>query len=167
MRDQRSLLASEEGEESSEANISNEKMSGLLNLRDTDFGEDFFAANAGVDFKVEEFPEPDESIENLYSPLIQRRRRRLYAMMQGKGPDEICIKPIKKIGRGESVFFANSLDSIFNRKDMRDFRGSKYRGISKNGSSWQILVMINRKKRYVGKLPTELHAARLYDRVSI
>ena len=136
MRDQRSLLASEEDEETSEANISNEKLSGLLNLRDADFGEYFFAANAGKDFQVEEFPIADESIESLYSPLIQRRRRRLYAMMQGKGPDEICIKPIKKIGRGKSVFFASSLDSIFNRKDMRDFRGSKYRGISKNGSSW-------------------------------
>ena len=167
MRDQRSLKTSEEDEESSEANISNEKLSGLLNLRDIDFGEDFFTANAGGDYHVEEFPMPDESIENLYSQLVQRRRRRLYAMMQGKGPDEICIKPIKKMGRGENVFFANSLDSIFNRRDMRDFRGSKYRGISKNGSSWQILVMINRKKRYVGKLPSEIHAARFYDRVSI
>jgi hypothetical protein len=54
------------------------------------------------------------------------------------------------------MFFANSIESIFNRSEMRDFRGSKYRGISKNGSSWQILVMINRKKRYVGKLPSEI-----------
>jgi hypothetical protein len=167
MRDQRSLKTSEEDEESSEANISNEKLSCVLNLRDIDFGEDFFAANAGGDYHVEEFPIPDESIENLYSQLVQRRRRRLYAMMQGKGSDDICIKPIKKIGRGENVFFASSLDSIFNRRDMRDFRGSKYRGISKNGSSWQILVMINRKKRYVGKLPSEIHAARFYDLVSI
>jgi len=44
MRDQMTLKTSEEDEESSEANISNEKLSGLLNLRDTDFGEDFFAA---------------------------------------------------------------------------------------------------------------------------
>jgi hypothetical protein len=66
MRDQRSLKTSED-EQSSEANISNEKMSGLLNLRYTDFGEDFFAATSGGDFQVEDFPVPDESIENLYS----------------------------------------------------------------------------------------------------
>ncbi len=65
------------------------------------------------------------------------------------------------------MFFANSLESIFSRREMPDFRGSKYRGISKNGSSWQILVMINRKKRYVGKLPSEIQAARFYDLVSI
>jgi hypothetical protein len=85
------LKTSEEDEESSRANISNEKLSGLLNLRDTDFGEVFFAATSGGDFQVEDFPVPDESIENLYSQLVQRRRRRLYTMMQGKGPDEICI----------------------------------------------------------------------------
>ena len=67
MRDQMTLKTSEEDEESSEANISNEKLSGLLNLRDTDFGEDFFAATQGGDFQVEDFPVPDESIENLYS----------------------------------------------------------------------------------------------------
>ena len=30
---------------------------------------------------VEEYPSPDEDIENLYSGLVQRRRRRLYAMI--------------------------------------------------------------------------------------
>ena len=50
---------------------------------------------------------------------------------------------------------------------MREFRGSRYRGISRNGTSWQILVMINRQKKYVGKLPSEEAAARFYDRVSI
>ena len=184
MTDQRSLkTTSEDDEVSSEANnpsilvndkigyISKEKLSVLLNLRDTDLRDDLLGTNWQGDFHVEEFPMPDDSIENLYSPLIQRRRRRLYSLMQGMGPDEICINPIKKIVRGESVFFPNntssSLDYIFNRRDVRDFRGSKYRGISKNGSSWQILVMINRKKRYVGKLPSEIHAARFYDHVSI
>ena len=87
--------------------------------------------------------------------------------MQGRSLDDIIIEPTRKVGRGEVMFFANSIESIFNRKEMRDFRGSKFRGISKNGSSWQILVMINRKKKYVGKLQSEEAAARFYDRVSI
>jgi hypothetical protein len=50
---------------------------------------------------------------------------------------------------------------------VENFRGSKYRGISKNGNSWQILVMVNRKKKYLGTLPTEEQAAKFYDKVAI
>jgi hypothetical protein len=53
---------------------------------------------------------------------------------------EVIIKPHKKAFKGENV---------------SNFRGSKFRGISKNGNSWQILVMVNRKKKYLGTLPTE------------
>ena len=52
----------------------------------------------------------------------------------------MVIKPHKKTFKGENV---------------DNFRGSKFRGISKNGNSWQILVMVNRKKKYLGTLPTE------------
>ena len=31
----------------------------------------------------------------------------------------------------------------------RGQRGSKYRGVSKNGNQWQVLIMINKKKRYI------------------
>lgn len=44
------------------------------------------------------------------------------------------------------------------------FRGSKYRGISKNGlNSWQVLVMVNRDKKYVGAIYDEVRAAQTYD----
>jgi hypothetical protein len=48
-----------------------------------------------------------------------------------------------------------------------NFRGSKYRGISKNGNSWQILLMVNRKKKYLGTLQSEELAAKFYDKVAI
>ena len=38
---------------------------------------------------------------------------------------------------------------ILNNKT-RGQRGSKYRGVSKNGNQWQVLIMINKKKRYIG-----------------
>jgi hypothetical protein len=50
---------------------------------------------------------------------------------------------------------------------MKNFRGSKYRGISKNGNSWQILLMVNRKKKYLGTLQSEELAAKFYDKVAI
>ena len=50
---------------------------------------------------------------------------------------------------------------------MNNFRGSKYRGISKNGNFWQILLMVNRKKKYLGTLQSEELAAKFYDKVAI
>ena len=42
-------------------------------------------------------------------------------------------------------------------------RSSKYRGVSKNGNKWQVLMMINNKKCYLGNYPSEDLAARIYD----
>lgn len=47
------------------------------------------------------------------------------------------------------------------------FRGSKYRGVSRNGKLWQVLIMIKNKKRYVGSYTNELEAAKAYDFTSI
>jgi len=46
---------------------------------------------------------------------------------------------------------------------IRKNRSSKYRGVSKNGSKWQVLMMINKKKYFVGNYPSEDLAARIYD----
>ena len=42
-------------------------------------------------------------------------------------------------------------------------RGSKYRGVSKNGNQYQVLIMLNKKKLYIGSYPVEEDAARIYD----
>ena len=46
-------------------------------------------------------------------------------------------------------------------------RGSRFRGVSRNGGKWQVLIMINRQKTYVGNYDTEEEAARAYDEVAI
>jgi len=46
---------------------------------------------------------------------------------------------------------------------IRKKRSSKYRGVSKNGRKWQVLMMINNKKYFFGNFPTEDLAARIYD----
>lgn len=52
-------------------------------------------------------------------------------------------------------------------KKFRGLRGSKFRGVSKNGNQWQVLIMINKKKRYIGNYKSENDAARAYDIVAI
>ena len=43
------------------------------------------------------------------------------------------------------------------------YRGSKYRGVSHNGKTWQVLIMINRNKISIGNFKSEDEAAKVYD----
>ena len=43
------------------------------------------------------------------------------------------------------------------------YRGSKYRGVSRNGKTWQVLIMVNRNKNYIGNFKSEDEAAKAYD----
>lgn len=47
------------------------------------------------------------------------------------------------------------------------FRGSKFRGVSKNKNKWQMMIMINQKKVYVGAIQSEIDAAKYYDHIAI
>ena len=53
------------------------------------------------------------------------------------------------------------------RNKMQTIRGSRYRGVSKNGNKWQVLVMGNQKKQYSGSIRDETAAARMYDRFAV
>ena len=72
----------------------------------------------------------------------------------------------------------NKKGKIFNIKKIKDrekeakeekrlkkyiYRGSKYRGVSRNGKTWQVLIMINRNKNYIGNFKSEEDAAKAYD----
>jgi len=46
-------------------------------------------------------------------------------------------------------------------------RSSKYRGVSKNGNQWQVLIMVNKSKAYIGTYSSENIAARIYDIIAI
>jgi hypothetical protein len=47
------------------------------------------------------------------------------------------------------------------------FRGSKFRGVSRNKNKWQMMIMINQKKVYIGAIQHENDAAKYYDSIAI
>lgn len=63
------------------------------------------------------------------------------------------LKNIKRLNR---IFFVGT-----------NKRRSKYRGVSKNGYQWQVLMMVNKNKYYLGSYPSEDLAARIYDVLAI
>ena len=69
-----------------------------------------------------------------------------------------------------NTFLLNSYTTSKNIKKLnkiafigRNKRSSRYRGVSKNGNQWQVLMMINKNKSYIGSYPSEELAARIYD----
>ena len=54
-------------------------------------------------------------------------------------------------------------DIVLERKK----RSSLYRGVSKNGSNWQVIISSKYNKGYIGIYKTEEIAARIYDIISI
>jgi hypothetical protein len=63
----------------------------------------------------------DPKIEMTLTSIAQKRRKRLVDLMRDNRENEIIIRPYQKNFKGENV---------------ENFRGSKFRGISKNGNSW-------------------------------
>ena len=65
---------------------------------------------------------------------------------------------------GNSYYTARSIKKLNKNKFIiTNKRRSKYRGVSKNGNKWQVLIMINYKKYYLGSYFSEELAARVYD----
>lgn len=62
---------------------------------------------------------------------------------------------------------SSSEADTFKEKLKRGKRGSKYRGVSRNGNQWQVLIMVNKKKKYMGNYSSEEEAARVYDYIAI
>ena len=71
-----------------------------------------------------------------------------------KGPNDLIFKSSKK----------TSL-RLENRTSSRPL--SLFKGISKVGKNWQVLIMIDQSKKYIGSYRTEEEAARVYDKYSI
>jgi len=52
-------------------------------------------------------------------------------------------------------------------KPNKSKRSSKYRGVSKNGNQWQVLIMLGQDKSYIKSYSSEYIAGRIYDILAI
>lgn len=73
-----------------------------------------------------------------------------------------CSNPEKHV-----IFTSKAKGIKTLNEDGKRFRGSKYRGVSVNGKSWQVFIVINKIKWYAGWVNTEHEAAALYDKLAI
>jgi hypothetical protein len=78
-------------------------------------------------------------------------------------------KIIKKYNKKIYInkFLIKEKQNQIDKKIKQNLRSSKYRGVSKNGKRWQVLMMFNYNKSYIGTYSSEELAARIYDIVSI
>ena len=61
----------------------------------------------------------------------------------------------------------NSQSPMKKLRSAENYRGSRFRGPSRNRSKWQVMKMINKKNVRIGAIKTEEDAARLYDVMAI
>lgn len=91
---------------------------------------------------------------------------------QKSDPEElpICIMKNNKVVFAKASFQNGKKQNTLKKQVAfinKGQRGSKFRGVSKNGNQWQVLIMVKKRKNYFGSYDTEYHAARVYDLVAI
>ena len=97
-----------------------------------------------------------QPLRTLSQETFEERRQKLQLQLRKYGDDGIVITQ-----RAKS-------ESIRRKKNKKKFlRASQYRGVSRNKRKWQVMIMGNYKKMYFGQLPSELDAARQYDKIAI
>jgi len=72
---------------------------------------------------------------------------------------------LQKIKEMDSILVESKNKSIF--LQTRSQRGSRYRGVSKNGSKWQVMIVRGDIKKYIGAVESEEIAARFYDKYAL
>ena len=65
----------------------------------------------------------------------------------------------------EKCLYYNKTNAI--KTYTKGYRSSIYRGVSKNGDNWQVLLMNNKRTYYLGNFQSEKIAARIYDIFSL
>ena len=74
---------------------------------------------------------------------------------------------MESIPNPEFVVIKGQPKSHANLKGKANFRGSIFRGVSKNKGKWQMMIMTGLNKLYLGAIESEEEAARIYDKYAI
>lgn len=98
------------------------------------------------------------NLEKKYNTtLLNKKTSREESKSKESSDKKIKIFNIKKINDREK-------EAAKEKKSKKYiYRGSKYRGVSRNGKTWQVLIMVNRNKNYLGNFKSEDEAAKAYD----
>jgi len=72
---------------------------------------------------------------------------------------------LNKIKDSDNILIESKNKSLF--LQTRSNRGSRYRGVSKNGTKWQVMIVRGEIKKYVGAVESEEIAARFYDKYAL
>ena len=93
-------------------------------------------------------------VKGVEEPIFMKKFNQLYSYLNSIDNDDL-------------ILFSGKKKAQYFKIDRKTKRRSGFRGVSRNGASWQVLMMINNVKTYIGWYDTEEEGALVYDIVSI
>jgi hypothetical protein len=82
-------------------------------------------------------------------------------------PKDLSLSKVHKVRCRRYRTSKNSNTPFYSNKNGKSQRGSQYRGVSRNGNQWQVLIMVKKQKLYLGSFTDEKEAGKAYDMVAI
>ena len=95
-------------------------------------------------------------LENIFINKKTKRNEEIQEIKEFKKNKIFLIKKVKD----------KSKEMEEDKKEIKKYiyySSRKFRGVLRRGKSWQVLIMINRNKNYIGNFKSEEEAAKVYD----